>query len=50
MKLNPDELVVASFEPIDPAAEADQVLATYPCDPTRATRCFICPPLTYDCA
>jgi hypothetical protein len=52
MKLNPDELVVASFDTTDPAAEAALALATYTCPlfPTPATRCFICPPATADCA
>jgi hypothetical protein len=50
MKLNPDDLSVTSFPTSGTAAEAQLVLATYTCDPTLATRCFICPPLTYDCA
>lgn len=49
MKLNPEELQVVSFDTTHEAAEA--VLATYTCTnfPTPATRCFICPPITYDC-
>lgn len=43
MKLNPDELVVSSFEP---AAAPDEdpvfVLATPIC-PTPNTECFVCP-------
>jgi hypothetical protein len=50
MKLNPEELSVSSFETSTEAAEAELLLATYTCAPTPATRCFICPPLTYDCA
>jgi hypothetical protein len=51
MKLNPEDLEVASFDTTDAAAEAELALATYPCTafPTPATRCFICPPATWDC-
>jgi hypothetical protein len=51
MKLNPDDLVVTSFEPADSAVEAELALATATCPlfPTPATRCFICPPATSDC-
>ncbi|HST60066.1 MAG TPA: hypothetical protein VLK84_15275 [Longimicrobium sp.] len=52
MKLNPDDLEVTSFDTTDAAAEAELALATYTCTafPTPATRCFICPPATSDCA
>ena len=45
MRLNPEELVVASFEPADPAVEADLGLSTRTCPlfPTPATQCFVCP-------
>ena len=51
MKLDPDDLVVTSFDTTDPAAEAELALATDTCTifPTPATRCFVCPPATYDC-
>jgi hypothetical protein len=52
MKLNPDELVVASFDTTAPAdPDADGVFATYTCPifPTPATQCFVCPPATSDC-
>lgn len=53
MKLNPEELDVTSFDTTaDAQAEyADIVLQpglTTINDPTAATRCFICPPRTYD--
>lgn len=50
MKLNPDDLFVTSFEPADPEVEAQLATAAYALIPTPATRCFICPPITYDCA
>ncbi len=42
MKLNPEDLVVASF---DTSSSAQSVLATYTCPifPTPATQCFVCP-------
>jgi hypothetical protein len=39
MKLNPDELVVSSFETADAASPILPVTD----DPTPATRCFWCP-------
>lgn len=52
MKLNPDDLVVASFETAEPAAEAQLAVATPLCPlfPTPNTACFVCPPATSDCA
>lgn len=51
MKLNPDDLVVTSFETADLAVEESLALATATCPlfPTPATRCFVCPPATADC-
>lgn len=53
MKLNPEELDVTSFDTIAPAeGDADtsrQAVIITINDPTAATRCFICPPATYDC-
>lgn len=51
MKLNPDDLEVLSFDTSDAAADAELALATYTCTafPTPATRCFVCPPATYEC-
>ena len=49
MKLDPEALVVDSFDTT--AVDAQAVLATYTCTqfPTPATRCFVCPPATSDC-
>ena len=52
MKLNPEELDVTSFDTTGAEPGADAA-AAYPIiapttDPTAATRCFICPPITYD--
>jgi hypothetical protein len=43
MKLNPEDLVVASFDTT--AADAQAVVATSTCTifPTPATQCFVCP-------
>jgi hypothetical protein len=45
MKLNPEELVVSSFDTAAPQAEADPALATPLCPlfPTPNTACFVCP-------
>lgn len=52
MKLNPEELVVASFE-TDAAAQAAGTVAiirpTTFTDPTAETWCYICPQETYGC-
>lgn len=54
IRLNPEELVVASFETVaepPPAANdgaATKLLCTI--DPTSCTYCFVCPPVTTDCA
>lgn len=46
MKLNPEELDVTSFDTtVDAAGGTLQPLIIN--DPTAATRCFICPPITY---
>ena len=47
LKLNPDSLIVASFETDPLASPEEQVFAddTIMC-PTPATRCRICPPYT----
>jgi hypothetical protein len=53
MKLNPEDLDVVSFDTTaeavgtDPSREVLQPITTIN-DPTAATRCFICPPRTYD--
>lgn len=44
MKLNPEELVVSSFETADAAAALPVTIGPY--DPTPMTRCFWCPPQT----
>jgi hypothetical protein len=43
MKLNPDELVVASFEPAPAPDEEALVAITTPVCPTPNTQCFVCP-------
>jgi hypothetical protein len=52
MKLNPEELDVTSFD-TTPSAVPGTDTAIQPIapttDPTAATRCFICPPLSSDC-
>ena len=48
-KLNPDDLVVTSFETSDALDVSSAEISTPQC-PTPATICFICPPLTADCA
>ena len=45
-KLNPEDLAVSSFSTAEPEA---LIAPTTWNDPTAATRCFICPPITYDC-
>lgn len=49
-RLNPDDLAVSSFETAAPGDEALQPAPTLPytTDPTAATWCFICPPITRD--
>lgn len=42
MKLNPEELVVSSFE----TAESPAAVSFDPFDPTPMTRCYWCPPQT----
>ncbi len=41
--LNPDELVVTSFETESAAAYPSPITVITINDPTAATRCFICP-------
>jgi hypothetical protein len=55
MKLNPEDLDVVSFDTtVDAGGDTDtsRVAALQPIliinDPTAATRCFICPPITRD--
>lgn len=46
MKLNPEELVVASFDTTAAPGDGFAVLATKTTctwDPTAATQCFVCP-------
>lgn len=47
MKLNPEDLVVTSFQ----TGEAEAIIAatTTIGDPTPMTRCYWCPPKTIDC-
>lgn len=45
MKLNPEELVVSTFETSDPAAAGP----IGPYDPTPMTYCYWCPPRTIGC-
>ncbi|HEX5869121.1 MAG TPA: hypothetical protein VFY65_01830 [Longimicrobium sp.] len=55
MKLNPEELDVTSFdttpaaEPGSDAAAVIEPILPATTSPTAATRCFICPPITYGC-
>jgi hypothetical protein len=51
MKLNPEELVVSSFETSAAAAGAGalQPIIITPNDPTAATWCYICPAETERC-
>jgi hypothetical protein len=50
MKLDPDDLVVASFETSDEAVLVAESVPSYPPEcplyPTPHTRCFECPPPT----
>jgi hypothetical protein len=50
MKLDPDDLVVSSFETSDEAEAVPESVQSYPpmCPlyPTPHTRCFYCPPPT----
>lgn len=45
MKLNPEQLVVTSFETAAAAKRGVEALNTPYCtyDPTAATECFVCP-------
>lgn len=49
MKLNPDELVVSSFETSGAEAIAVPTTIGTTTDPTPMTRCYWCPPRTVDC-
>ena len=51
MKLDPEELNVTSFDTTPLAAPGSDTAAIIAptTDPTAATRCFICPPITSDC-
>jgi hypothetical protein len=56
VKLNPEDLDVLSFDTTSAAQAGTDTLGavriapiTTTNDPTAATRCFICPPITYDC-
>ncbi len=51
MKLNPEELVVSSFETADVTAAEEGAVTTRPEEPTPATYCVYCPrtdPLTVE--
>jgi hypothetical protein len=44
-RLNPDELVVASFETVAGGYQYQvDTVKTDPNDPTEQTHCFVCPP------
>ncbi|HET7233627.1 MAG TPA: hypothetical protein VFJ16_26700 [Longimicrobium sp.] len=47
--LDPSELVVTSFETEATAAALSPITVLTINDPTAATRCFICPAITYNC-
>lgn len=51
MTLNPEDLNVTSFDTTPEAAVGTDTAAIIAptTDPTAATRCFICPPISYDC-
>lgn len=48
-KLNIDALEITSFETTSIDYASPEILRPIT-DPTAATRCFICPPITADCA
>lgn len=56
-RLNPEALVVSSFEPAEPAAYPGSITTdpftiepvTTTTDPTALTHCYICPARTTDC-
>jgi hypothetical protein len=50
-KLNPEELVVSSFETTPDAGDTAIRLPTIDTstDPTAQTFCYWCPPATFDC-
>jgi hypothetical protein len=50
MKLNPEALVVTSFPTSNPLPDPEAEAISTPACPTPATICFICPPITYNCA
>jgi hypothetical protein len=47
MKLNPEELVVTSFDTAADAVKAPGTIGPY--EPTPMTYCYWCPPGTFDC-
>ena len=51
MTLNPEDLNVTSFDTTPEALPgSDTAIIIAPTtDPTAATRCFICPPISHDC-
>lgn len=50
MTLNPEDLNVTSFDTTPEALPGSDVPVIAPTtNPTAATRCFICPPISYDC-
>ena len=49
MTLNLEDLAVTSFATSD-VPQVDVAAISTPQCPTPATICFICPPITYDCA
>ena len=48
MKLNIDELEVASFATGDAVRLPSETIIITPNDPTAATWCYYCPPATFD--
>ena len=51
MKLNPEDLNVLSFDTTAAGGgdtDTSRLVIAPINDPTAATRCFICPPITYD--
>lgn len=50
MKLNPESLVVASFDTLGGADVADAVGTQSPVCPTPNTACFVCDPTVHNCA
>lgn len=50
MKLNPEALVVVSFDTAGPADDLDAAGTQSPVCPTPNTACFVCDPTVHNCA